>query len=110
MIKIIITIAQLLAAESELQTKMEWSEAIDNVQDQMTWIREDLNNGRISEEQAEIYLKNLDRTEDLLIKLYNEKENWFYNWLIWSVIILHNSILCSNTMGILYKLNTIEQR
>ena len=75
MIKIIITIAQLLAAESELQSKMEWSEAIDNVQDQMTWIREDLNNGRISEEQAEFYLKNLDRTEDLLIKLYNEKEN-----------------------------------
>ena len=75
MIKIIITIAQLLAAESELQSKMEWAEAIDNVQDQMTWIREDLNNGRISEEQAEFYLKNLDRTEDLLIKLYNEKEN-----------------------------------
>jgi len=75
MIKIILTIAQLLAAESEFQTKMEWSEAIDNIQDQMTWIREDLNNGRINEEQAEFYLKNLDRTEDLLIKLYNEKEN-----------------------------------
>ena len=75
MIKIILTIAQLLAAETELQSKMEWAEAIDNVQDQMTWIREDLNNGRISEEQAELYLKNLDRTEDLLIKLYNEKEN-----------------------------------
>ncbi len=75
MIKIILTIAQLLAAESELQSKMEWSEAIDNVQDQMTWIREDLNNNRITEEQAENYLLNLDRTEDLLIKLYNEKEN-----------------------------------
>jgi len=75
MIKIILTIAQLLAAETELQSKMEWAEAIDNVQDQMTWIREDLNNGRISEEQAELYLKNLDRTEDLLIKLYNEKED-----------------------------------
>ena len=72
MIKIIITIAQLLAAESEFQSKMEWSEAIDNVQDQMTWIREDLNNNRITEEQAENYLQNLDRTEDLLIKLYNE--------------------------------------
>ena len=74
MIKIILTIAQLLAAETELQSKMEWAEAIDNVQDQMTWIREDLNNGRISEEQAELYLKNLDRTEDLLIKLYNENK------------------------------------
>ena len=75
MIKIILTIAQLLTAESELQSKMEWSEAIDNVQDQMTWIREDLNNNRITEEQAENYLLNLERTEDLLIKLYNEKEN-----------------------------------
>jgi hypothetical protein len=76
MIKIILTITQLLAAESELQTQMDWSEAIDNVQDQMTWIREDLNNGRITEEQAELYIKNLDRTEDLLIKLYyNEKED-----------------------------------
>ena len=72
MIKIILTIAQLLTAESNMQTQMEWSEAIDNVQDQMTWIREDINNGRISEEEAEYYLQNLDRTEDLLIKLYNE--------------------------------------
>ena len=75
MIKIILTIVQLLAAESEMQTQMEWAEAIDNVQDQMTWIREDLNNNRITEEQAENYLLNLERTEDLLIKLYNEKEN-----------------------------------
>ena len=74
MIKIILTIAQLLAAETELQSKMEWSEAIDNVQDQMTWTREDLNNGRITEEEADLYLKNLDRTEDLLIKLYNENK------------------------------------
>ena len=74
MIKIILTIAQLLAAETELQSKMEWSEAIDNVQDQMTWIREDLNNGRITEEEADLYLNNLDRTEDLLIKLYNENK------------------------------------
>ena len=72
MIKIILTIAQLLTAESNMQTQMEWSEAINNVQDQMTWIREDINNGRITEEEAEYYLQNLDRTEDLLIKLYNE--------------------------------------
>ena len=72
MIKIILTIAQLITAESNMQTQMEWSEAINNVQDQMTWIREDINNGRISEEEAEYYLQNLDRTEDLLIKLYNE--------------------------------------
>ena len=75
MIKIILTIAQLLTAESNMQTQMEWSEAIDNVQDQMTWIREDINNGRISEKEAQYYLDNLNRTEDLLIKLYNEKED-----------------------------------
>ena len=72
MIKIILTIAQLLTTEGNMKTQMEWSEAIDNVQDQMTWIREDVNNGRITEEEAEYYLQNLDRTEDLLIKLYNE--------------------------------------
>ena len=72
MIKIILTIAQLLTTEGNMKTQMEWSEAINNVQDQMTWIREDINNGRISEEEAEYYLQNLDRTEDLLIKLYNE--------------------------------------
>ena len=71
MIKIILTIAQLLTTEGNMKTQMEWSEAINNVQDQMTWIREDINNGRITEE-AEYYLQNLDRTEDLLIKLYNE--------------------------------------
>ena len=74
MIKIILTIAQLLQPY-ELPEEAYWSEAIDNVQDQMTWIREDLNNGRISEEEAEYYLENLDRTEDLLIYLYNEKKN-----------------------------------
>ena len=75
MIKIILTIAQLLTAESDLQTQMKWAEAIDNVQDQMTWIREDLNNGRITEEEAENYLQNLDRTEDLLIELYKLNTN-----------------------------------
>ena len=71
MIKIILTITQLLTAEADMQTQMKWAEAIDNVQDQMTWIREDLNNGRITEEEAELQLENLDRTEDLLIELYN---------------------------------------
>ncbi len=75
MIKIILTIAQLLAAEAEIQTQMKWGEAIDNVQDQMTWIKEDISNGRISEKEAEYYLQNLERTEDLLIELYNMNTN-----------------------------------
>jgi len=41
----------------------------------MTWIREDINNGRITEEEAEYYLENLERTEDLLIELYNINTN-----------------------------------
>ncbi len=54
----------------ELPEQAYWNEAINNVQDQMTWVREDINNGRISEEEAEYYLQNLNRTEDLLIELY----------------------------------------
>ena len=73
MIKIILTIAQLLQPQ-DLPQEAYWSEAIDNVQDQMTWIREDLNNGRITEEEAELSLKNLERTEDLLIYLYYEQK------------------------------------
>ncbi len=75
MIKIILTIAQILSAEAEIQNQMKWGEAIDNIQDQMTWIREDISNGRITEEEAEYYLQNLDRTEDILIELYNINAN-----------------------------------
>ena len=73
MIKIILTIAQLLSVESQIETNRQWNEAITNVQEQKTWIKEDIVNGRISEEQAQYYLDNLNETEDLLIKLYNEK-------------------------------------
>ncbi len=73
MIKIILTIAQLLSAESQIETNRQWNEAITNVQEQKTWIKEDIVNGRISEEEAQYYLDNLNETEDLLIKLYNEK-------------------------------------
>ena len=74
MIKIILTIAQLLQPY-ELPEEAYWNEAINNIQDQMTWIREDVNNGRITEEEAEYYLENLERTEDLLIDLYNINTN-----------------------------------
>lgn len=74
MIKIILTIAQLLSAESQIETNRQWNEAITNVQEQITWIKEDVANGRISEEEAQYYLDNLNQTEDLLIKLYNEKD------------------------------------
>ena len=69
MIKIILTLAQLLQPQ-ELPEKAYWNEAIDNVQDQMTWIKEDISNGKISKEEAKYYLDNLNRTEDLLIELY----------------------------------------
>jgi hypothetical protein len=74
MIKIILTIAQLLQPY-ELPEQAYWNEAINNVQDQMTWIIEDLINGRITDKEAEYYLQNLDRTEDLLIHLYNVNTN-----------------------------------
>ena len=50
MIKIILTIAQLLSAESQIETNRQWNEAITNVQEQKTWIKEDIVNGRISED------------------------------------------------------------
>ena len=74
MIKIILTIAQLVQPY-ELPEEAYWSEAIDNVQDQMTWIREDLNNGRITEEEAQLSIENLERTEDLLLHLYKINTN-----------------------------------
>ncbi len=74
MIKVIITVLQLLQPY-ELPEQAYWNEAIDNVQDQMTWIKEDISNGRITEEEAQYYLDNLDRTEDLLIHLYNVNTN-----------------------------------
>ena len=74
MIKVIITVLQLMQPY-ELPEQAYWNEAIDNVQDQMTWIKEDLNNGRITEKEAEYYLQNLDRTEDVLIHLYNVNTN-----------------------------------
>ena len=64
-----------MTSNSDIQNQMKWSEAIDNVQDQMTWVIEDVNNGRISEKEAEYYLQNLERTEDLLIELYNMNTN-----------------------------------
>jgi len=45
MIKIILTVAKLLQPY-ELPEEAYWSEAIDNVQDQMTWIREDIDKRR----------------------------------------------------------------
>ena len=52
------TIAQLLQPY-ELPEEAYWNEAIDNVQDQITWIKEDITQGRISEEEAKYYLENL---------------------------------------------------
>ena len=72
MIKTLITIIQLLQPY-ELPEKVYWNEAINNIQDQQTWIKEDINNGRITEEEAEYYLENLERTEKILVELYGIK-------------------------------------
>ncbi len=64
-----------MTSNGDIQNQMKWSEAIDNIQDQMTWVKEDISNGRISEEEAQYYLDNLNRTEDLLIELYKLNTN-----------------------------------
>ena len=58
MIKIILTIAQLLSAESQIETNRQWNEAITNVQEQKTWIKEDIVNGRISEKWFYTHIKS----------------------------------------------------
>ena len=74
MIKLIITVLQLIQPY-ELPEQAYWNEAVDNVSDMRTWIIEDINNGKISEEEAKYYIDYLDRTEDVLIHLYNVNTN-----------------------------------
>ena len=54
------------------QIQLAW--AIDNLQDLKTYIVEDMNNGRMSEEYAENYYELLDETEGF-IQDYNRRYN-----------------------------------
>ena len=52
-----------------------WNEVINNVQDMKEWLKYDINQSVIDSVHADYYFEYLNRTEDLLIELYNEKEN-----------------------------------
>ena len=47
--------------------------AMDNIQDMKTWISEDVNSGRMTEEIAEYYYENLDETYGF-ISDFHEKQ------------------------------------
>ena len=47
--------------------------AMDNIEDMKTWINEDLNNGRMSQEIAESYFETLDETHIFIQDFYNKQ-------------------------------------
>tara|TARA_Y100001937_G_scaffold52716_1_gene72849 strand:- start:1076 stop:1318 length:243 start_codon:yes stop_codon:yes gene_type:complete len=57
----------------ELLKQSQWDHLINNVQDMREWMEEDLKQGIIDSTYAEYYLKYLNETEDISIKLYNTK-------------------------------------
>ena len=49
--------------------------AMDNIEDMKTWVNEDLNNGRMSQEIAESYFETLDETYIFIQDFYNKQCN-----------------------------------
>jgi hypothetical protein len=47
--------------------------AMDNIEDMKTWVNEDLNNGRMSQEIAESYFETLDETHVFIQDFYNKQ-------------------------------------
>ena len=47
--------------------------AMNNIEDMKTWVNEDLNNGRMSQEIAESYFETLDETHIFIQDFYNKQ-------------------------------------
>jgi hypothetical protein len=47
--------------------------AMDNIEDMKTWVNEDLNNGRMSQEIAESYFETLDETYIFIQDFYKKQ-------------------------------------
>lgn len=47
--------------------------AMNNIEDMKTWVNEDLNNGRMSQEIAESYFETLDETYIFIQDFYNKQ-------------------------------------
>jgi len=52
-------------------TQLIW--AMDNIEDMKTWIYEDINNGRMSEELGESYFETLDETNNYIQDFYEKQ-------------------------------------
>jgi hypothetical protein len=52
-------------------TQLVW--AMDNLESMKTWVNEDINNGRMSEEIGELYLDNIDETYSFVNDFYNKQ-------------------------------------
>ena len=52
-------------------TQLLW--AMDNIEDMKTWVLEDVNNGRMSEEIAETYFETLDETHGFINDFYRKQ-------------------------------------
>ncbi len=79
--KIILTIgvaSSLLTSPAEKDgTEVYYSSqlvyAMNNIEDMKTWINEDLNNGRMSQEIAESYFETLDETHIFIQDFYDKQ-------------------------------------
>tara|TARA_R100000951_G_scaffold43413_1_gene36534 strand:- start:430 stop:714 length:285 start_codon:yes stop_codon:yes gene_type:complete len=57
----------------QVDQEIRMANAIDNIQDAMTWMNEDIQQGRIDSELGNIYLNNMNEAEDLLIEYIKNK-------------------------------------
>ena len=57
----------------QVDQEIRMANAIDNIQDAMTWMDEDIQQGRIDAELGNIYLNNMNEAEDLLIEYIKNK-------------------------------------
>jgi hypothetical protein len=79
--KIILTIgvaSSLLTSPAEKDgTEVYYSSqlvyAMNNIEDMKTWVNEDLNNGRMSQEIAESYFETLDETHIFIQDFYDKQ-------------------------------------
>ena len=61
------------AEPKQVDQEIRMATAIDNLQDAMTWMREDIQQGRIDAELGNIYIYNMNEAEDLLIEYIKNK-------------------------------------
>ncbi len=72
-----VTEAVEVKEETTIENQVEFSEALNDIQDMMEWMREDIVQGKVDFYVGEYYLEYLDSTENALINF--AVENGFAN-------------------------------